>query len=82
MPRTTVTMSLGADWLYLEVFYSHLTSQSLTRSHSFSLSLVSPPSHIILTWLSLTLPQTLILISLSSFTRYLSHTLLLPPLYL
>ena len=24
MPRTTVTMSLGADWLYLEVFYSHL----------------------------------------------------------
>ena len=24
MPRTTVTMSLRADWLYLEVFYSHL----------------------------------------------------------
>ena len=24
MPRTTVITSLGADWLYLEVFYSHL----------------------------------------------------------
>ena len=37
MPRTTVTMSLGADWLYLEVFYSHLilfkyTFEKLKRS--------------------------------------------------
>ena len=36
MPRTTVTMSLGADWLYLEVFYSHLIkcgSESRTKSY-------------------------------------------------
>lgn len=35
MPRTTVTMSLGADWLYLEVFYSHLIAKrsALNETH-------------------------------------------------
>jgi len=33
LPRTTVIMSLGADWLYFTMFYSHL---NLTKTYHIS----------------------------------------------